>query len=226
MQAGMLGRVAITNDHGPGFAYHVECVAILQSPVAVGHLRNAPTEATKPRFVSIDLCFGPTRAAIKAGARFRRFAARIRHQHSASYVLKPAHPEFGTIFTVDPTRIAHMVRMHMRHDHPIDRPSLAHLVYDLAPGLFGLRQRHARINDRPTIAIIDKPEIDPFQRERQRHTHPVNSGSNLLGVPHLRRIFAPGISEPASPCRFAFKTVHALEMTRQRRKTNADHRET
>ena len=198
----MLGRVTIAHHDLPVTTTEANGFAISEAAIRVRHLADAFAEAAEPAAIRLDLRLIPARSDIEVRARRRRFAARVCDQHTAGNVLQLAHPEFSAgKFARQPTRITDMVRVHVGDDHAPDGPAAQTVFEDGAPGVLGFGHWHAGIDDGPaTLAIIDQPEIYPFQRKRQAHAHPVETGNDLCRFALLGDLFIERVSQ-AGLCR-------------------------
>jgi hypothetical protein len=154
-----------------------------------------PLPAFEPgSLVGTTLVFVPAGGAIEGDTLFRRVAAGISDQHAAGNVFEPAHPQRRAEFAADPTGQAHVVGMHVRADHARDRLALERLVENLAPIFARLFERDAGVDNGPAFAVLDQPEIDRLQHERQRHANPMHAGRNLARLAWFGR-FAQRINQ-------------------------------
>ena len=184
----MLRAMAVASDDAPRLAADVDHVAIGDALVAIRHFRHRFAEAAEADLVTIERVFIPAGGAVEFHALFRRLAAGVGHEHAAGDVFEPAHPERGVELAADPTGETHVVGMHVRADHACDRLAFERCVEDGAPVLARFFHGDAGIDDGPAVAIFDEPEIDPFERERQRHAYPMHARRNLARDASLGRI--------------------------------------
>jgi hypothetical protein len=210
-QAHVLGAMAVASDDAPDAAADFDLVAISHAPIRVRHFRDGFAEAAEAHFVTIERVFVPAGGAIETHALFRRFAACVGDEHAAGDVFKPAHPEGRVELAADPTGEPHVVGMHVRADHALDRLAVQSRIEDRAPIFARLFERDAGIDDGPAVAIGDQPQIDPLQRERQRHAYPEHARRNLARLARGRWI-AQRIDEVWAPTslgdRFVIYAVH------------------
>ena len=68
--------------------------------------------------------------------------------------------------------------MEVRHDGFIYRRAASNCVDRFAPDIADLLNIVAGVDDSPTVSILQEPEIDMVERKRQRHTHPMDAGSD------------------------------------------------
>jgi hypothetical protein len=152
------------------------------------HFRDSFAEAAEAHPVAIEQILIPAGGAIEGDALLGRLTAGIGHQHAAGDVFEAAHPERGVKLAADPTGETHMVGMHMRADHALDRLAAQLGFEDRAPVFARRLHGDAGVDDGPAVAVFEQPEVDPLQRERQRHAHPMHARRNLARNARFRRL--------------------------------------
>ena len=83
-----------------------------------------------------------------------------------------------------------MIRMKMRDDDAPDRLAVEARRKNPVPQSARFVGSEAAINYGPAIAIVQQPEVDVLERERQGHAQPVDAGrdlSNRSGFGRLRK---------------------------------------
>ena len=98
-------------------------------------------------------------------------------------------PELDAKALAQPLRIAGMVGVVMRED---DAPDRLKALEEPFPQLTGLAVADAGVHDGPFALVLDDPQVDVIERERQRHAEPMDAGRDFdrrAGLGGLR----PGI---------------------------------
>ena len=142
-------------------------------------------------------------------ALFGRVAALV-----AEAPLRVGHPELDAEPLREPAREADMVGVIMRADEARDGLALKLTGEDALPQRLGLSGVDAGIDDRPTRAVGDEPEVDVVKGEGKRHTQPTHARRNLpcRSRRRRRRMRKAQGGEPA-----AIMRTHSLLVTRVRR---------
>ena len=74
----------------------------------------------------------------------------------------------------------------MRYEHAPHLPACklrAEHFFPVAPASFGI---HAGIDDRPSFAVFEQPQVDMADLERQRHAQPTHAWQDFNGLPGFR----------------------------------------
>ena len=90
------------------------------------------------------------------------------------HVFRLRAPEIDAPALGEPPSVPKMIGMEVRRDHADDQ-----LVReDALPQRARVGQAEARVDDGKAIAVVEQPQVDVVQRERQRHAQPPDSGSD------------------------------------------------
>src|SRR3990172_9751708 len=65
-----------------------------------------------------------------------------------------------------------MIRMVMGYEYPLYRPAPKVGIEQRIPDGLAFRYRRSGIHQRPTITVLQEPDIDLSHGKRQRQTHP------------------------------------------------------
>ncbi len=104
-------------------------------------------------------------------------------------------PEIDPEALGQPVGVADVIGMEVGDQHPPDR-ALAQLACEEAlPQGAGGRQAHSGIDHRDPVTVLQEPQVDVVQLERQRHPDPADAGRDLDADAALRRL-RPGVHEP------------------------------
>src|SRR5262249_24336200 len=72
--------------------------------------------------------------------------------------------------------------MKMSHEDPLDRAAAEMRRKDALPQRARIVEADARVDDGPARAVLEQPQVDVVELERQRHAQPVDSGSDRPDV--------------------------------------------
>jgi len=76
------------------------------------------------------------------------------------------------MFRLKPARHADMVWVVVRHNHLGDRPPLQRPGHERFPDRHAPFRVKARVDDRPSIPIVQRVDVDMVQLHRKRQAHP------------------------------------------------------
>jgi len=86
-----------------------------------------------------------------------------------------AHPQIQLPFAHEPVGQAEVVGVEMGDDEAAGQTQ----AQRFAPGCLHLRRGKAGVDERDLVlGIVDQPQVDVIERERQRHAQPVHAGSD------------------------------------------------
>ncbi len=101
---------------------------------------------------------------------------------AAHQIIGARHPQLAAETAHQPTGHADMIGMQMGDDHPLDGLARHGPGEELLPGLGRGLVAHAGIDHGPAVAILQQPQIDVVELERQAHAHPMHARRNLDGL--------------------------------------------
>ena len=175
----MLGRVAEDRDHFPLAPADWEPVAVHHAAVA---LRNRGHAAG----VSLALARAlRNRRGIEAVAHEEVDrvvgveAAEVVVRRVGREIFRGRHPE-GRAGTLDePGGAADVIGMVVRDDDVLHRLAGERAREMHLPQVPRRLHAEARVDERPAVAVLEKPQVDVVERERQRHAQPVHARGDL-----------------------------------------------
>ena len=191
----MFGRVAVAHMHIPVAPAHADHAALLDAGKTQRHRvdRVAIVEWTLGHTFSQNTGIHPGAAIVIQ--RFRRPCfLHIQLQHPPHQPGSAGRDQLGPVFGLEPTGIADMVRMVMRDHHLFDRLAAQRTRHQVCPDAAGLVRGHPRIDPRPSVAVIQRIDVDVIQRHGQRQPHPQHALGDLNGLTRCRRL-GPGITD-------------------------------
>ncbi|MCY1217580.1 hypothetical protein D9M72_294980 [compost metagenome] len=182
VQAGMLRRMALPRDDLPVVGADAKHRAILDAAVAARQARDHSARAAKAVAVAVEGRFVPTGAPAECKAFGRHFLAGFGNGGKAVQVLQARHPEVALEPLHQPAGHANVIGMLVRDDDARHRLAGQRPCQQRFPGIDALRRKHAGIDDRPAIAVLDGPDIDVRQHVGQGQPHPQYAGCDLIGL--------------------------------------------
>ncbi len=120
VEARVLGGMSCADDDFPFLVPDPQHLAIREPHKAVRQWMDHLTEVTEPGAVLIHLGVAPSGPPIEANAIDWRFPPRIGKHHPTAQILVSCHPKRAFEATCQPSRHAHMIRVHVRRYHTGD----------------------------------------------------------------------------------------------------------
>ena len=105
----------------------------------------------------------------------------------AGNILQPGHPERTAEPSGQPSRHADAVRMHVRAYHALHRLPGHRLAEYGFPRRGNLRGLHARVHERPTVALLQGPQVNVVEGHWQRHSQPMITRGDLEELSGFRQ---------------------------------------
>ena len=81
----------------------------------------------------------------------------------------------------EPTGKADVVGMKVGDEDAGDGP-VAQMGEDLFPQVLGFGRMDAGVDDGPAFSVLDQPDVDVVELERQRHSDPMDAGRHFDGL--------------------------------------------
>ena len=178
--------MAFADDDPPFPTADLDRHPVGKPPKARRHRRDTAAIAVFPLAEELDRCRVEPRTMSKTAAQRGKILVAAAH-HPGEQPFLFGNPQGCLPVLCEPARQPDMVGMVMRHDDPGDRQSAEPLGKDSLPQLLGWRHRIAGIDDRPTRAVFEEPQIDVVEREGERHAQPVHTRGDRQGLPGRRR---------------------------------------
>ena len=124
-----------------------------------------------------------------------RFPPRIGKHHPTAQILVSCHPKRAFEATCQPSRHAHMIRVHVRRYHTGDgsagwRPLRSEQGEPRVPDVHAA---NARVHDRPARTVAQCPEVDVIREN--------GSGMRSHSTPGLISVAWPGVGDPRTDTR-------------------------
>src|SRR6185312_1784091 len=130
---------------------------------------------------------GEADAAVELGELVAEAAGRPIERTMRMLPLAGRGPQLDAKPLAEPAGEPDMVRVIMRDDDA--RHRRAELVReDVLPEAFDDVAGNARVDDGPTRAVLDQPQIDMIEREGQRHAQPAHTRRDLAAASGRRRL--------------------------------------
>ena len=169
------------DDDLPRALADVDRFAVVDAPIAVGQRMDVLAEVAEARVIAVDRRRAPAGAPVELGGVRRGFTSGVGHRDAAVQVFEPRHPQPAAEPAGQPAGHADMVRVHVGDEDARDR-TVAQAVQQLAPCGGAVVGAYPGVDDGAAIAIVDQPDVDVVELERQRHAHPAHAR------PHLQRL--------------------------------------
>ncbi len=213
----MLGRMAEAGDHAPLPTADAHILAILHAVVGRRYRRHqrrviilASAQLRQQVRVAqaVALKVRQARGTVDAGQRGRH--------HARKCVLAGGHPQRRLPARAQPIGQADMVGMAMGRDHAYHRQAAQLAREDGFPGSTRGVVGDAAIDDGPAADrpahrvgcafefILQQPQVDVVQRERQAHAQPPHTGRDFMHHGGFRQGIAEWIIE------LGFKRIHQV----------------
>ena len=183
--------MAKATDAAPGVGAYFQDLTFHQAAVGLWHLGHHLAVIKNP-FIDLLLILWIV-PAIGRKELLRANAAKVRGamcRQGGRLVFGGAHEQGRVEFLAQPVRQAHVVGMHVRHQHPQNGQALHGARKHLLPSGLCARVGDAAIYGGPAFAnagsgffgIFKQPQIDVVQGKWQLHTKPQNAGRNFEGL--------------------------------------------
>ena len=177
--------MAVADDRAPPVFSNQHIVSVDDAAIGVREFRHqlgVAVAAARHRLrpLVIEPVLVEHREHGLGGIAGRALAHRVRRQ-----VFPLRRPELHAEAPAQPVRIAGMVGVVMREDHAPDVPEA---LEELVPQRARLGVADAGVDDGPTALLLQQPEIDMVERERQRHAEPVDARRDFDGFARRRRL--------------------------------------
>ena len=196
VERGVLGRVAVAHDHAPGAAADRERVAFHHAAVHDREIGHRTTYTDCRGFTQRRQALAGEAVPLEMGGRARRSnTRRPRRARRGPSGSRPATSRAAR-------RTERSASPHCRRGPDADGsrrrgsrarpPKKPSKMRCQSPRV--VVGREAAIDDRQAIAVLEEPEIDVIERERQRHAQPMDAGRNFARLAG-RRGRAMGIVE-------------------------------
>ncbi len=184
----MFRRMAGADDDPPVVLADADHLAVADAPVAVGQRMDALAEVAEARAVVLDGRITPAGAVVEDHAVVRRLAAGVGGEHAAVQVFQPRHPQPALELLGQPAGHADMVGVHVGGEDAAQTLAVRGLAEQLAPRGQSLVGAHAGVHHRPTVILLDAPDVDVVQHHRQRHAHPYHARRHLERLARRGRV--------------------------------------
>ena len=185
----MLGGVAAAHDHVPAVAAQGDRMGVDQALEGRGQWHHALGVAALVTMEVGDAVRGHAVARHVGGAQVLALDEIVARGLRA-HVLAQRHPEWRVPLLAQPAGEADVVGMEVRADHARDGFAVELLGEDLLPQFARVLRIDAGVDDGPAVLLLDQPQIDVVELERQRHAQPVDAGGDVLDIAGFRHVAA------------------------------------
>ena len=179
VQARVLRRVAEHGEGMPPAPADREHVALADGPELLGHGRHELSVVIASVAERVDLSLADAVPAIVVHPLLGVVATHPLEPELRHEPLCLRTPELHAKTTGQPLRIADVVRVEVRHEHANDRSIGEHAGEQLLPQITRRGEADARVHDGDAVPVLEEPEVDVVERERQRHPDPLDAWRNL-----------------------------------------------
>ncbi len=178
----MLRRMAVADNHLPVLRADADDVAFDQSMVGGGNGRHAT-----PVGVAAFFQAGTTRFTEAVLTEKIDHCSHVKRRQAGGndmggQVFALRHPQGSASFSFEPGSEAKMIRVKMGDDLAFQYPSRQRRL----PGSFHSVERDAGIDRSKTVGVLQQPQVDVVECERQGHAQPKDTGSYRQGVARSR----------------------------------------
>ena len=105
-------------------------------------------------------------------------AGPIHHELGPGY-RAARHPHRNVVPSLQPAGTTHVVRVIVREQDPAQRALREQRRFELLPDLGAGARGHAGVDQREAVAVLEQPEVDVIEVDRQRHAQPVQAGKDF-----------------------------------------------
>src|SRR6185437_6222698 len=199
--------MSVAADHAPHMVADRDLLAFDNAAIGARQLVDAMAEAAEARAIILEQVLREACRPIEAQTLGGRFQSGVGHQVAAHEEFRARDPKFDVELAHQPAGEADMVGMHVSDDHALDLAAAHRTGEELLPGLRRLLVANAAVDDGPTVAVLQQPQIDVVELHRQAHAHPVHAGCHDDALARFGT-FDKGIVEIAARADSGFGCAH------------------
>ena len=187
VQAHVVGRVALPEDHPPGVVARRDGVALVER----GEVGRQPRLEDLELGLVLDQelpCLRRQPVPGQPGRGGPRVRALLQApQHQPRLVGQAAHQELGPVLLAQPVGQAAMVGMMVGHEDAGATAAAVAPARHLPQERAGPLVPHPGVDDGQAVAVLQHPDVDVVELEGQRQPHPVDAGQYLQRLAGGRR---------------------------------------
>ena len=183
----VFGSMSITGDHLPAASIDSDLVAgkhTVEARRRLAHRARIGVLVLSQRFLALLVETVP-RVQIDSGR--AADGRQLRAMDLRRVILTLRHPQGHLEPLREPARQSKVIRMKMRADHALHRQAGEHAGDQLFPEIARDLRVEARVDQGPTRAIAQHPQVDVIECKRQRHAQPEHAGRHSLPGTRRRR---------------------------------------
>ena len=186
VEADVLRGVAAADVHPPGVAVDGDGVAGGQGFRLRRQFRQNLAEGVAAPGQGVQVVTGHAVAAEEGAEVVADFPVAGRMQLGGERPLAPGHPHRGLEVPRQPAGLTDVVRVVVGDDDTVDGPPAQGILEGGAPDFLGVTGREAGVHQGPAVAVLEQPQIDVVEGERQRKVQPMHAGGHFPALAGFR----------------------------------------